>query len=128
MPSGKRLEGCRFRLAIQVWIIPLTRRTLLPRHLSVVPRLSVRRRDHWAVEPRLLACRRLLAIFVACSPSDLLFFVGRGVNTVVRWPFLLPFPQHLVCLQILINVGWTSEGTAPRHADQRLVSFRSAAS
>src|SRR5947209_20265361 len=85
MPSGKRLEGCRFRLAIQVWIIPLTTRTLLPRHLSVVPRLSVRRRDHWSVEPRLLVCRRLLAIFFACSPSDLLFFVGRGVNIVVRW-------------------------------------------
>src|SRR5437867_11406816 len=89
MPSGKRLEGCRFRLAIQVWIIPLTTRTLLPRHLSVVPRLSVRRRDHWSVEPRLLVCRRLLAIFVACSPSDLLFFVGRGANIVVRWPFFV---------------------------------------
>src|SRR5438128_5069244 len=108
MPSSKRLEGCRFRLAIQVWIIPLTTRTLLPRHLSVVPRLSVRRRDHWSVEPRLLVCRKLLAIFVVCSPSYLLFFVGRGVDIVVRCPFWLPFRQHLVFLQTCINVRCTS--------------------
>jgi len=37
-------------------------------------------------------------------PSD--FSLRRkGVNIVVRWPFLLPFPQHLVCLQIFIICG-----------------------
>src|SRR2546422_551125 len=76
------------------------------------------------VSPESASPFRAAATFVACSPSDLLFFVGRGVNIVVRWPFLLPFPQHLVCLQILINVGCTSEGTALRHPDHHLVIFR----